>query len=85
MNMLVINLDFSNPTHKNIVLDACAAQTQPFDCVQIMRYIAENEVQGQTFDHHDIALYLSNLHEKGILRLAGGEYFTKYELSKVQS
>lgn len=80
--MKTVNLDFSNPAHKTIVIDACTSQSQPFDCVQIMRYIAENEIQGQTFDHHDIALYLDNLRSDGLLRVVSNEYFTKYELNK---
>jgi hypothetical protein len=79
--MKVINFE-NNPIHKNIILDACGSQAQPFDSVQIMRYIAENEIQGQTFDHHDIGFYLDELRTNGILREVPGGYFTKYELNK---
>jgi hypothetical protein len=73
----------NTPEHRNIIIDAVFSQIQPFDSVQIMRYIAENEIQGQTFDHHDISFYLDEMDTKGLIRRSQeASYFVKYEINR---
>ena len=67
--------------HRLIVIDSVFAQPkgQPFDCIQIMNHIRDNEVNHQTLPHGEIAIYLDHLREQGVIQIAdqSGEY-TRY-------
>jgi len=53
--------DLSKVENRTIVIDAVASIGGKFDCIMIMNFIRENELQGRTFDHYDIAIYLEKL------------------------
>ena len=67
--------------HRLIVIDSVFSQPkgQPFDCIQIMDHIRDNEVHHQTLPHGEIAIYLDHLREQGVIQIAdqSGEY-TRY-------
>lgn len=67
--------------HRLIVIDSVFSQPkgQPFDCIQIMDHIRDNEVNHQTLPHAEIAIYLDHLREQGVVQIAdqSGEY-TRY-------
>lgn len=67
--------------HRAIVIDSVFSQPkgEPFDCVQIMNHIRENEINHQTLPHQEIAIYLDHLREQGVIQIAdqSGEY-TRY-------
>ena len=67
--------------HRLIVIDSVFSQPkgQPFDCIQIMNHIRDNEVNHQTLPHGEIAIYLDQLREQGVVQIAdqSGEY-TRY-------
>ena len=67
--------------HRLIVIDSVFSQPkgQPFDCIQIMDHIRDNEVNHQTLHHGEIAIYLDHLREQGVIQIAdqSGEY-TRY-------
>lgn len=67
--------------HRLIVIDSVFSQPkgEPFDCVQIMNHIRENEINHQTLPHQEIAIYLDHLREQGVVQIAdqSGEY-TRY-------
>lgn len=78
--MQIVNFK-NSPEHRNIILDAALSQSEPFDSVQIMRYISKNEKNGLTFDHHDIGFFLDEMDAKKVLcRSKQSSYFTKYEV-----
>ncbi len=64
--------------HRLIVIDSVFSQPkgQPFDCIQIMNHIRDNEVNHQTLPHGEIAIYLDHLREQGVVQIAdqSGEY-----------
>ena len=65
--------------NRTIIIDAVFSQNrQPFDCISIMNYIRENEIQGQTFDHHEIAECLDRMRAQGLIRTVPSIEFTKY-------
>ena len=70
--------------HRLIVIDSVFSQPkgQPFDCIQIMNHIRENEVNHQTLPHGEIAIYLDHLREQGVIQIAdqSGEY-TRYTVA----
>jgi hypothetical protein len=72
--------------HRLVVIDSVFQQPkdQPFDCIQIMNHIRDNEANHRTLPHGEIAIYLDHLHEKGILQIAdqSGEY-TRYTVAPV--
>jgi hypothetical protein len=72
--------------NRTIVIDAAFSQEGPFDAIQIMQYIAENEIQGKTLDHHDIAFYLDHLREQGLIRKVGcnSDGYEKYVRGSIQ-
>ena len=67
--------------HRLIVIDSVFSQPkgEPFDCVQIMNHIRENEINHQTLPHQEIAIYLDHLREQEVVQIAdqSGEY-TRY-------
>ena len=67
--------------HRLIVIDSVFSQPkgQPFDCIQIMDHIRDNEVNHQTLPHAEIAIYLDHLREQGVVQIAdqSGDY-TRY-------
>jgi len=67
--------------HRLIVIDSVFSQPngQPFDCIQIMDHIRDNEVNHQTLPQGEIAIYLDHLREQGVVQIAdqSGEY-TRY-------
>jgi len=72
--------------HRLIVIDSVFSQPkgQPFDCIQIMNHIRDNEVNHQTLPHGEIAIYLDHLREQGVVQIAdqSGEY-TRYTVAKI--
>ena len=70
-----------NLNHRLTVLDAIFAQRdQVFDCISIMNYIRENEVNNRTIPHQEIAMYLDTLLAKGWVKYADRSCeFTKYQ------
>jgi hypothetical protein len=70
-----------NINHRLTVLDAIFAQRdQVFDCLSIMNYIRENEVNNLTIPHQEIAMYLDTLRAKGWIKYADRSCeFTKYQ------
>lgn len=70
-----------NIYHRTIVIDAVFSQNhKPFDCVTIMRYIKENEIQGKTIPHQEIAYFLDYLNSKGIINAVDrNSEYTKYQ------
>ena len=72
--------------HRLIVIDSVFSQPkgQPFDCIQIMNHIRDNEVNHQTLPHGEIAIYLDHLREQGVIQIAdqSGEY-TRYTVATV--
>ncbi len=69
-----------------IVIDSVFSQPkgEPFDCVQIMNHIRENESNHQTPPHQEIAIYLDHLREQGVIQIAdqSGEY-TRYTVANI--
>lgn len=74
--------------HRLIVIDSVFSQPkgEPFDCVQIMNHIRDNEINHQTLPHQEIAIYLDHLREKGIIQVAdqSGEY-TRYTVANIET
>ncbi len=74
--------------HRLIVIDSVFAQPkgQPFDCIEIMNHIRDNEVNHQTLPHGEIAIYLDHLREKGVIQIANqsGEY-TRYTVANINN
>ncbi len=72
--------------HRLIVIDSVFSQPegQPFDCIQIMNHIRDNEVNHQTLPHGEIAIYLDHLRKQGVIQIAdqSGEY-TRYTVAIV--
>src|SRR6266536_5312178 len=72
--------------HRLIVIDSVFSQPkgQPFDCIQIMNHIRDNEVNHQTLPHGEIAIYLDHLREQGVVQIAdqSGEY-TRYTVANI--
>ena len=68
-----------NVIQKATILDAIFAQRSPFSCITLMQYIAENEVSGKTIPHHEIAIYLDTLRERGFVKIVEHAEFTRYE------
>ena len=70
--------------HRLAVLNSVFSQPkgQPFDCIQIMNHIRDNEVNHQTLPHGEIAIYLDHLREKRVIQIAdqSGEY-TRYTVA----
>jgi hypothetical protein len=70
--------------HRLAIIESVFSQPkgQPFDCIQIMNHIRDNEVNHQTLPHGEIAIYLDHLREKGVIQIAdqSGEY-TRYTVT----
>ena len=67
--------------HRLIVIDSVFSQPkgQPFDCIQIMDHIRDNEVHHQTLPHGEIAIYLDHLREQGVVQIADqSSEYTRY-------
>lgn len=72
---------------RTIVIDAIFSQPEktPFDCITLMRYIRDNEIQGKTIPHQEIAIYLDALRTKGIIeRVDSWKEFTEYQWKKTE-
>ena len=67
--------------NRTIVIDAVTSIGGKFDCITLMNFIRENEIQGRTFDHHDIAQYLEHLCEKNFIQRVGSnaDGYIKYQ------
>ena len=74
--------------HRTIVIDSVFSQPkgEPFDCVQIMNHIRDNEINHQTLPHQEIAIYLDHLREQGVVQIAdqSGEY-TRYTVANIET
>lgn len=82
--MKIVNFK-NSPEHRNIIIDAVYSIGKPFTCIDVMRYIADNEIQGQTFEWHSIEFYLDNLAGKKIISASRNQTseFVTYETPRI--
>ncbi len=68
-----------NANMKITILSAIFAQEENFDCIQIMNYIRENEVNNKTIPHQEIAMYMDTLRGRGWIKVTDdSKEFTKF-------